>query len=49
VPLYNVFHHEQPLVHAVFRAIGRRVTWRSLDPDLAAYLGTVRGNQRQGL
>jgi hypothetical protein len=49
VPLYNVFHHEQPLVHAVFHAIGRRVTWRSLDPDLAAYLGTVRANQRRGL
>ncbi len=38
VPLFNVFHHEQPPVHALFRAIGRRITWRSLDPDLAEYL-----------
>jgi hypothetical protein len=37
VPLFNVFHHEQPLVHAIFRAIGRRVTWQSLDPDLATH------------
>jgi hypothetical protein len=47
VPLFNVFHHEQPLVHAVFRTIGRRVTWRSLDPDLAAYLGTIRPHRHQ--
>ena len=38
VPLYNVFLHENPLVHAVFRAIGGSVTWRSLDDDLARYL-----------
>ncbi len=36
VPLFNIFRHQNPLVHAIFRAIGRRVTWRSLDPDLAA-------------
>ena len=47
VPLYNVFHHEQPLVHAVFRTIGRRVTWRSLDPDLATYLGPIRPHRQQ--
>ena len=47
VPLYNVFHHEQPLVHAVFRTIGRRVTWRSLDPDLATYLGAIRPHRQQ--
>ena len=38
VPLFNVFHHENPLVHALFHAIGRRVTWRSLDKDLAVWL-----------
>ncbi len=38
VPLHNVFRHENPLVHAVFAAIGRRVTWQSLDADLATYL-----------
>jgi hypothetical protein len=38
VPLFNVFRHENPLVHAVFRAVGRRVTWRSLDGDLAVWL-----------
>jgi uncharacterized protein len=38
VPLFNVFHHENPLVHALFRAIGRRVTWQSLDSDLATFL-----------
>jgi hypothetical protein len=47
VPLYNVFHHEQPLVHAAFRTIGRRVTWRSLDSDLAACLGTIRPQRKQ--
>jgi len=38
VPLFNVFRHENPLVHALFRAIGGRVTWRSLDSDLAEFL-----------
>ncbi len=38
VPLFNVFRHEIPLVHAIFRAVGRRVTWRSLDHDLAVWL-----------
>jgi hypothetical protein len=38
VPLFNVFHHENPVVHAVFRAIGGRVTWQSLDDDLATFL-----------
>ncbi len=35
VPLYNVFRHERPLAHAVYRAIGRRIRWKTLDPDLA--------------
>ena len=38
VPLFNVFHHENRLVNALFRAIGRRVSWQSLDGDLASYL-----------
>ncbi len=38
VPLFNVFRHKNPLVHAVFGAVGRRVTWRSLDKDLAVWL-----------
>lgn len=38
VPLFNVFRHENPFVHALFRAIGGRVTWRSLDDDLATFL-----------
>jgi len=38
VPLFNLVRHANPLVNIVFRAIGARVTWRSLDPDLATYL-----------
>jgi uncharacterized protein len=38
VPLFNVFRHENRLVHALFRLIGRRIAWHSLDPDLAVYL-----------
>jgi hypothetical protein len=35
VALYNVFHHDSPAVHWLFRTIGRRITWASLDTDLA--------------
>jgi hypothetical protein len=45
VPLFNVFHHENPLVNAVFRTIGRRVTWQSLDDDLATFLKAHPGRQ----
>jgi hypothetical protein len=38
VPLFNIFRHENPLVHAIFRTIGGRVTWQSLDGDLATFL-----------
>ena len=38
VPLFNVFRHENPVIHALFRAIGSRVAWKSLDRDLATYL-----------
>ena len=34
VPLHNVVRHRNPLVHALFRVIGTRVTVGSLDPDL---------------
>ncbi len=37
VPLHNVFRHENPLIHVIFRTIGRRITWTSLDPDLAGH------------
>lgn len=36
VPLFNLFHHDQAVVHMVFRVIGRRISWASLDDDLAA-------------
>lgn len=38
VPLYNVFRHHNPVVHALFRTIGTRIGWSSLDPDLASWL-----------
>jgi hypothetical protein len=38
VPLFNVFRHKNPLVQAIFRTIGGRVTWQSLDSDLATFL-----------
>ena len=38
VPLFNIFRHGNPFVHALFRMIGGRVTWRSLDGDLAEFL-----------
>jgi hypothetical protein len=47
VPLFNVFRHENPLVHALFRAIGGRVTWRSLDSDLAEFLRAHPDGDRQ--
>lgn len=38
VSLHNIFHHENPLVHALFRTIGRRITLGSLDDELAEFL-----------
>jgi hypothetical protein len=38
VPLFNLVRHRNPLVHAIYRAIGTRVTWKTLDEDLAAFL-----------
>ncbi len=38
VPLFNVARHANPLIHAIFRAVGTRITWQTLDEDLAVYL-----------
>ena len=38
VPLVNYFRHQNPLVHAIFRAVAGHITWRSLDPDLLVWL-----------
>jgi hypothetical protein len=45
VPLFNVFRHEQAPVHAIFRAIGRRISWASLDSDLVRF-GAEAGRPR---
>lgn len=37
VPLCNVFHHDRTAVHALFRTIGRRISWKSLDDELAGH------------
>ena len=39
-PLFNLVRHRNRVVNAVYRAIGSRVSWASLDPDLEAYLRT---------
>lgn len=38
VPLFNIARHRNPLVNAVYRAIGKRVTWKTLDQDLVNFL-----------
>ena len=38
VPLHNLVRHANPLVHALYRAIGGRVTWSTLDGDLRVFL-----------
>jgi hypothetical protein len=38
VPLHNLVRHQNRLVHAVYRMIGARVTWKTLDSDLATFL-----------
>ena len=38
VPLVNAVRHRHPVVHAVFSAVVRRITWASLDDDLAGWL-----------
>lgn len=38
VPLTNLVHHRNPAINALYRAIGRRVRWKTLDDDLAEYL-----------
>jgi hypothetical protein len=46
VPLFNVFRHENTMINALFRAIGARVGWKSLDSDLASYLRAHPEEQR---
>lgn len=48
VPLFNLLRHANPLVNAVYRAIGRSVSWRTLDGDLAEYLLAHPGHQSLG-
>jgi hypothetical protein len=38
VPLTNYCKHRNRFLHAICRAIARRVSWRTLDGDLAVYL-----------
>lgn len=38
VPLFNICRHRNRLVNALFRTIGGRVTWQTLDGDLATFL-----------
>ena len=38
VPLHNLVRHSNPLVHALYRAVGSRVTWSGLDDDLKIFL-----------
>ena len=38
VPLFNILRHENMLVNSLYRAVLRRVTWKTLDNDLATFL-----------
>lgn len=38
VPLTSYCHHRNRFLHHVFALIGHRITWRTLDPDLANFL-----------
>ncbi|MDE3011695.1 MAG: GNAT family N-acetyltransferase [Pseudomonadota bacterium] len=35
LPLWNYCRHRNPLLNAIYRAVGRRIDWASLDPELA--------------
>ena len=48
VPLFNLVRHKNPLSHAIYRAIGGRVTWSSLDADLAVFLRAHPGRKPDG-
>jgi len=47
VPLFNLVRHRNPLVNAVYRAIGTRVTWKTLDNDLATFLQAHPAGERK--
>ena len=34
VPLNNFCLHRNSIMHAIFRLVGTRITWQSLDPEL---------------
>lgn len=38
VPLTNFCRHRNPLMNAVYKLIARRISWETLDDDLARYL-----------
>jgi predicted N-acyltransferase len=38
LPLTNYCHHANPLLRTIYRAVGARVSWQSLDEDLAQHL-----------
>jgi Acetyltransferase (GNAT) domain len=44
VPLFNLVRHRSAPVNALFRAIGSRVSWGSLDSDLGDYLKNHPGS-----
>lgn len=35
LPLWNYCRHRNPLLNAIYRAVGGRIDWASLDPELA--------------
>ena len=39
LPLTNYCHHANPALRMIYRAVGARVSWESLDEDLAQHLG----------
>jgi Uncharacterized protein conserved in bacteria len=46
VPLTNYCRHANPVLHRVYAAVARRVSWATLDPELAKYAGTASGQKR---
>lgn len=38
MPLFNYGRHKNPLMHWIYSKVAAKITWRSLDKDLARYL-----------
>ena len=38
VPLTNFCRHRNPLIHYIYAAVARRISWQTLDDDLARHL-----------